>query len=45
MYFVVRGLDLEAIADALEVVNHANAALSDYAIGRRQGCQPRKFTG
>ena len=36
MYFVVRGRDLEAIADALEVVNSANAALSDYAIGRRQ---------
>jgi uncharacterized protein (DUF169 family) len=36
MYFVVRGQDLQAIADALEVVNSANAALSDYAIGRRQ---------
>jgi uncharacterized protein (DUF169 family) len=36
MYFVVRGRDLEAIADALEVVTSANAALSDYAIGRRQ---------
>jgi uncharacterized protein (DUF169 family) len=36
MYFVVRGQDLEAIADALEVVNTANAALRDYAIGRRQ---------
>jgi hypothetical protein len=36
MYFVVRSQDLEAIADALEVVNGANAALSDYAIGRRQ---------
>jgi uncharacterized protein (DUF169 family) len=36
MYFVVRGRDLETIADALEVVNSANAALSDYAIGRRQ---------
>jgi uncharacterized protein (DUF169 family) len=36
MYFVVRGRDLEAIADALKVVNTANAALSDYAIGRRQ---------
>lgn len=36
MYFVVRGQDLEAIADALEVVNSANAALSDYAIGQRQ---------
>jgi uncharacterized protein (DUF169 family) len=36
MYFVVRGKDLEAIADALEVVNSANAALSDYAIDRRR---------
>jgi uncharacterized protein (DUF169 family) len=36
MYFVVRGQDLEAIADALEVVNSANAALSDYAISQRQ---------
>jgi len=36
VYFVVRGRDLEAIADALEVVNTANAALNDYAIGRRQ---------
>jgi uncharacterized protein (DUF169 family) len=36
MYFVVRGKDLEAIADALEVVDSANAALSDYAIDRRQ---------
>ena len=36
MYFVVRGQDLEAIADALAVVTSANAALSDYAIGQRQ---------
>jgi uncharacterized protein (DUF169 family) len=36
MYFVVRGQDLEVIADALEVLTTANAALSDYAIGRRQ---------
>ena len=36
MYFVVRGQDLKAIADALEVVNSANAALSDYAIGQRR---------
>jgi uncharacterized protein (DUF169 family) len=36
MYFVMRGQDLEAVADALEVVTSANAALSDYAIGRRQ---------
>jgi uncharacterized protein (DUF169 family) len=36
MYFVVRGQDLEAIADALEVVNSANAALNDYAVGQRR---------
>ena len=36
MYSVVRGQDLEAIADALEVVASANAALSEYANGRRQ---------
>jgi uncharacterized protein (DUF169 family) len=36
MYFVVRGKDLEAVADALDVVIGANAALSDYAIDRRQ---------
>jgi uncharacterized protein (DUF169 family) len=36
MYFVARGKDLEAIADALETVNSANAALHDYATGRRQ---------
>ncbi|MDP9338417.1 MAG: DUF169 domain-containing protein [Acidobacteriota bacterium] len=36
MYFVVRGKDLKAIADALDVVISANAALSDYAIDRRQ---------
>jgi uncharacterized protein (DUF169 family) len=36
MYFVVRGKDLEAVADALDVVVVANAALSDYAIDRRQ---------
>src|ERR1700722_16031537 len=36
MYFVARGQDLEAIADALEVVNTANTALSDYATRRRQ---------
>jgi uncharacterized protein (DUF169 family) len=36
MYFVVRGQDLQAIADALDVVNSANAVLSNYAMGRRQ---------
>jgi hypothetical protein len=36
LYCVVRGQDLEAVADALHAVNGANAALSDYAVGRRQ---------
>jgi uncharacterized protein (DUF169 family) len=36
MYFVLRGKDLEAIADALDMVIGANAALSAYAIDRRQ---------
>jgi len=36
MYFVLRGKDLEAVAEALEVVTRANAALGDYAIDRRQ---------
>jgi uncharacterized protein (DUF169 family) len=35
MYFVARGKDLEAIADALKTVNSANAALRDYATARR----------
>jgi uncharacterized protein (DUF169 family) len=36
MYLVVRGSDLEAIADALQVISRANAALCDYAQGRLQ---------
>src|SRR5450631_4283730 len=36
MYLVVRGKDVAAIADALGVITSANAALSDYAKGRRQ---------
>src|SRR5262249_30026377 len=35
LYFVVRGKDLPALADALEVVASANNALQDYAQGRR----------
>lgn len=35
MYFVVRGADLAAIADALAVIGSANAALHEYAAGRR----------
>jgi uncharacterized protein (DUF169 family) len=36
MYVVVRGKDVAAIANALGVITSANAALSDYAKGRRQ---------
>ena len=35
MYCVLRGKDLESVADALDVVISANATLSDYAIDRR----------
>jgi uncharacterized protein (DUF169 family) len=36
MYFVLRGKDLAAVAEALDVVTGANAALGDYAKGRRE---------
>ena len=36
MYLVLRGRDLAAAADALEVITSANAALNDYARGRRE---------
>jgi len=32
---VVRGKDLAAVADALGIITSANAALNDYAKGRR----------
>jgi uncharacterized protein (DUF169 family) len=35
IYFVVRGADLAALADALEVITGANRALRQYAEGRR----------
>jgi hypothetical protein len=35
MYFVLRGADLPAVADALTIITTANAALNDYATGRR----------
>jgi uncharacterized protein (DUF169 family) len=35
MYFVLRGKDLAAVADALGVITSANAALREYAAGRR----------
>ena len=36
MYIVLRGKDLAAVADALGVITNANAALNEYASGRRQ---------
>src|SRR5271155_1739209 len=36
MYFVLRGADIAAVADALTVIASANAALNDYAKGRRR---------
>src|SRR5450432_4383812 len=36
LYFVLRGKDLSAVAEALAVVIGANAALRDYAKGRRE---------
>jgi len=36
LYFVLRGKDLAALADALEVIAEANKALGEYARGRRE---------
>jgi len=36
MYFVLRGKDLPAVADALGIITSANTALHEYAKGRRQ---------
>ena len=35
LYFVLRGKDLAAVADSLTIITSANAALNDYAKGRR----------
>jgi uncharacterized protein (DUF169 family) len=35
MYFVLRGKDVGSVADALGVISGANAALQEYATGRR----------
>jgi uncharacterized protein (DUF169 family) len=35
MYLILQGKDLGAVADALGVIVGANAALNDYAKGRR----------
>jgi len=36
MYIVLRGKDVKAVADALDVITHANSALHEYATGRRE---------
>jgi uncharacterized protein (DUF169 family) len=36
MYVVLRGQDVPAVVDALKTIAHANAALYDYANGRRE---------
>jgi uncharacterized protein (DUF169 family) len=36
LYLVLRGKDLAAVADALAIITSANAALNDYAKGRRE---------
>lgn len=36
MYVVLRGKDLPAIVEALKIIGNANAALQDYAKGRRE---------
>ena len=36
MYVVLRGKDLPSVPDALKTIENANAALQDYAKGRRE---------
>jgi hypothetical protein len=36
MYLVLRGRDLAKVAEALGVITGANAALQEYATGRRR---------
>ncbi len=36
MYVVLRGKDLAAVAEALKIIGSANAALHEYATGRRE---------
>jgi uncharacterized protein (DUF169 family) len=45
MYVVVRGKDLASVAEALDVINGANAALRDYARGRREELSHSEFDG
>lgn len=45
MYVVLRGKDLEGVAEALYVISGANAALRDYARGRREQLSHSEFDG
>ena len=45
VYFVVRGTDLAALADAWQVISGANRALRDYAAGRREELASAKQVG
>ena len=45
MYVVLRGKDLASVAEALHVISGANAALRDYARGRREQLSRSEFDG
>ncbi len=45
MYLVLRGKDLWSVAEALNVISGANAALRDYARGRREELSHSEFDG
>lgn len=45
MYVVLRGKDLEKVAEALQVIGGANAALCDYARGRQEQLSHLEFEG
>jgi uncharacterized protein (DUF169 family) len=45
MYVVLRGRDPASVAEALRVISGANAALRDYARGRREQLSHSEFSG
>jgi uncharacterized protein (DUF169 family) len=45
LYMVLRGKDLESVAEALHVISSANRALRDYARGRREQLSHSEFDG
>ena len=45
MYVVLRGKDLASVAEALRVISGANAALRDYARGRKEQLSHSEFDG